>query len=256
MFFFKILLSFLLLSNSVLAHELHRKSVKKALCTVVSIHSKIDTVDPFWASNPFSLFFFGSFDNLPRSIKTNLGSGVIISSSGLILTNAHVVSKKKAYHMVSFLNGEQILADKVFEDPSKDLAILKLTKKSKSKCVAKIDLNKPIEIGDPVFAIGNPFNLSHSVSKGVVSSKSRVSPILPGEALIQTDAAINPGNSGGGLFDIYGNLIGINTVMISAQGYRGIALSIPSKVFLRFLERYASIDTTSSMDSFFKKRTK
>ena len=156
---------------------------------------------------------------------TNLGSGVIVSSKGYILTNNHVVAEADSI-VVALQDGQRIDAKIVGTDPESDLAVLK---------IERIDLpvlpfkKTPSLVGDVVLAIGNPFGVGQTVTQGIISATGRSGlGINTYEDFIQTDAAINPGNSGGALIDVAGNLVGINTAIFSRSGgSMGIGFAIP-----------------------------
>ncbi|HET9553906.1 MAG TPA: trypsin-like peptidase domain-containing protein [Anaeromyxobacteraceae bacterium] len=173
---------------------------------------------------------FGEFFDRPRYRKgyavTSLGSGVIVSPDGYVLTNNHVVERGARFR-VGFLDGRELTAKVVGTDPSSDLAVLKLDARERLPFVP-MGRSDDLLIGETVIAIGNPFGLSHTVTTGVVSAVHRSFPA--GERrmfdFIQTDASINPGNSGGPLLDIEGRLIGINTAILGERN-AGIGFAIP-----------------------------
>jgi serine protease Do len=167
-------------------------------------------------------------------MSASTGSGVIISGDGYILTNNHVVESAKEVRIT--LNDKRIFNAKVIgTDPSTDLAVIKIKEKELKSAqlpafkYANSDL---IDVGQWVLAVGNPFNLTSTVTAGIVSAKGRNIDILEGtysvESFIQTDAVVNPGNSGGALVDTEGNLVGINTAIITRSGrYEGYSFAIP-----------------------------
>jgi len=173
---------------------------------------------------------FGQFFDRPRFRKgyavTSLGSGVIVSPDGYLLTNNHVVERGARFR-VGFLDGRELTAKVIGTDPSTDLAVLKLDTKERVP-FAPLGRSDDLMIGETVIAIGNPFGLSHTVTTGVVSAVHRN--FKAGERtmfdFIQTDASINPGNSGGPLLDIDGRLIGINTAILGDRS-AGIGFAIP-----------------------------
>jgi len=170
--------------------------------------------------------FFGRFfgDMPERESKQNsLGSGFIISSDGYIFTNNHVVAKADKIK-VKLSNGKEYDAEVKGKDPNTDLALIKIKPDRDLPCVKLGDSDK-LRVGDWVFAIGNPFGLDHTVTAGIVSAKGRVIGAGPYDNFIQTDASINPGNSGGPLFNLDGEVVGINTA-IAAQG-QGIGFAVP-----------------------------
>ena len=179
---------------------------------------------------PFRDFFDQFFRNMPQMPQMpqgrqthGLGSGVIISNDGYILTNDHVVSGAKEV-TVTFSDQNEYKAKVVGRDPKTDLAVLKINGGKSLPSAALGDSDK-LKVGDWVVAIGNPFGLSNTVTSGIVSAKGRVIGAGPYDDFIQTDASINPGNSGGPLFNMYGQVVGINTAIIP-QG-QGIGFAIP-----------------------------
>ena len=161
-----------------------------------------------------------------------LGSGVVVSRDGLVLTNNHVV-KDADRILITLSNGRKYEAKVVGNDPKSDLAVIKLTKSPKGLRPIKIGDSAALRLGEFVLAIGNPFGLSGSVTMGIVSAKGRANVgIVDYEDFIQTDAAINPGNSGGALVNMRGELVGINTAILSRSGgYQGIGFAIPANMF-------------------------
>ncbi|MBI5379151.1 MAG: trypsin-like peptidase domain-containing protein [Nitrospirae bacterium] len=162
--------------------------------------------------------------------RRSLGSGFLVSEEGYILTNYHVVEKTDAFRVKLSVPPEveaeaEYAARVVGKDPMTDLALLKIELKRKFPTVRFGD-SDALEVGDWVVAIGNPFGLSHTVTAGIVSAKGRVLGTGPYEDFIQTDAAINMGNSGGPLFNLRGEVVGINTALVS--GGQGIGFAIPS----------------------------
>ena len=162
-----------------------------------------------------------------RSYANNsIGSGVIFSEDGYIVTNTHIISGNKLIK-VKLHNGEEIDANLIGADVNADIAVLKINSNSVLKPI-NVSNSDDLKIGDKVLAIGNPYGIGISVSSGIISATGRDygNPYLE---LIQTDAAINPGNSGGALINENGNLIGINTKIFSRTGaYQGLGFAIPS----------------------------
>jgi S1-C subfamily serine protease len=173
---------------------------------------------------------FGDFFERPRYRRgyqvTSLGSGVIVSPDGYVLTNAHVVERGARFR-VGLLDGRELLAKVVGTDPSSDLAVLKLDAKE-ALPYAVLGRSEGLLPGETVIAIGNPFGLSHTVTTGVVSAVHRN--FKAGNRtlfdFVQTDASINPGNSGGALLDIEGRLVGVNTAILGDRN-AGIGFAIP-----------------------------
>jgi len=211
--------------------------VKKVIPSVVNISTEKvvdfrvpDTFKRFF-NDPFFKRFFGMpFNNIPKKKKEfALGSGVILSKNGYIVTNYHVVSGATKI-IVKTIDGKEYKAKLIGSDPKTDLAVIKIDAKNLHP-ITIADSSK-VEVGDLVLAIGNPFGLKESVTAGIVSALNRDSIGLNTyENFIQTDAAINPGNSGGALVDMKGRLIGINSAIISRSGgNNGIGFAIPSNM--------------------------
>ena len=174
----------------------------------------------------FKQFFGDSLGEPRKQMESSLGSGVIVSPQGYILTNHHVI-KNADEILVALKDGRSAIATVIGTDPDTDLAVLQI----KLKNIPAITLSKPkdIEVGDIVLAIGNPFGVGQTVTSGIISATGRdMLGINTFENFIQTDAAINPGNSGGALVNSYGELIGINTAIYSQSGgSQGIGFAIP-----------------------------
>jgi serine protease Do len=212
--------------------------VKKVIPSVVNISTQkvIETKIPEqfrrFFEDPFFKRFFPPFLNPNKPHKRKefaLGSGVIISKDGYIVTNYHVVSGATKI-IVKTHDGKKYTAKLIGSDPKTDLAVIKIEAKNLQP-ITFADSSK-IKVGDIVLAIGNPFGLSESVTHGIISALNRTSIGLNAyENFIQTDAAINPGNSGGALVDLKGRLIGINSAIISRSGgNNGIGFAIPSNM--------------------------
>ena len=163
----------------------------------------------------------------PRELRrTSLGSGVIISADGYIVTNNHVVENADSIN-IRLTNFEEYDAEIIGRDPKTDLALLKIAAKNTLPAVKMGDSEK-LRVGDWVLAIGNPFGFEQTVTAGIVSGKGRSLGSGPYENFIQTDASINPGNSGGPLFNLDGEMVGINTAIYSRGGGNiGIGFAIP-----------------------------
>jgi serine protease Do len=175
-------------------------------------------------------FFWHFFGGIPwpfgPMLEHGLGSGVIVSSDGYILTNNHVVRNAKEIE-VALGDGRSFNAKVVGTDPQTDVALIKVDANN-LPALTLADSDKA-EVGDVVLAIGNPFGVGQTVTSGIISAKNRVTARGMDEDFIQTDAAINPGNSGGALVDCDGRLIGINTEILSRSGgNQGIGFAIPS----------------------------
>ncbi|HYA88270.1 MAG TPA: DegQ family serine endoprotease [Nitrospirota bacterium] len=183
--------------------------------------------------DPFFRKFFGDqfpHPNVPKEHKEqSLGSGVIVSEDGYIITNNHVIEKAQEIKVL-LLNKKDYNAKLVGADPKTDIAIIKIDAKG-LPALPWGDSNK-LRVGEIVFAIGNPFGLNQTVTMGIISAVGRANVgIADYEDFIQTDAAINPGNSGGALINARGELIGINTAILSRTGgYQGIGFAVPSSM--------------------------
>ena len=200
-----------------------RLAAQKASSAVVSINtSKVASKHPN-ANDPWFKFFYGDQGNEPSG---GLGSGVIVSPSGYILTNNHVVEGADEIEVI--LNDSRHAKAKIIgTDPDSDLAVLKI--ELDKLPIMVLGNSDSLQVGDQVLAIGNPFGVGQTVTSGIVSALGRNQlGINTFENFIQTDAAINPGNSGGALVDTNGNLLGINTAIYSRSGgSMGIGFAIP-----------------------------
>ena len=208
-------------------------AAKTASAAVVSINTSKAAVKNPQMNDPWFRFFFG--DQNPGEAQVGLGSGVIVSSSGYILTNNHVVEGADEIEVI--LNDTRKARAKVIgTDPDTDLAILKI--ELDKLPVILLGNSDELQVGDPVLAIGNPFGVGQTVTGGIVSALGRNQlGINTFENFIQTDAAINPGNSGGALVDVNGNLLGINTAIYSRSGgSMGIGFAIPVSTAKQVLE--------------------
>ena len=170
-----------------------------------------------------------------RQVLTGEGSGVVVDKAGYIVTNNHVVANADAI-TVSFSDGRRLPARIIGTDPTTDLAVLKVN--SADVIAAPWGDSDKLQVGDPVLAIGNPFQLARTVTFGIISAKDRrgLHPLLD---FLQTDAAVNPGNSGGPLVDLNGQVMGINTAIIG-KAYQGISFAIPSNVARKTYEEIRS----------------
>lgn len=211
-----------------------RMAAKKASPAVVSINTASRKPNlPDHAKDPWFRYFFGDQDD--ASPNAGLGSGVIVSTEGYILTNNHVI--EAADEITVILNdGRSTRAKLVGTDPDTDLAVLKI--KLDNLPVMVLSDSDQLQVGDVVLAIGNPFGVGQTVTSGIVSALGRNQlGINTFENFIQTDAAINPGNSGGALVDVQGNLLGINTAIYSRSGgSMGIGFAIPVSTARQVLE--------------------
>jgi serine protease DegS len=179
------------------------------------------------ANDPLFQYFFGEQAGGERQrLQTSLGSGVLLSAQGYVLTNNHVVAEADQIQ-VMLGDGRSLEAAIVGVDPETDLAVLKITAENLPSIV--LGDSEHLRVGDVVLAIGNPFGVGQTVTQGIVSATGRNQlGISTFENFIQTDAAINPGNSGGALINAHGELVGINTAIFSKSGgSQGIGFAIP-----------------------------
>lgn len=181
----------------------------------------------------FSWFFGGG----GSQTQVSTGSGVIINKNGYILTNNHVIDQSEQIEVIH--EKKSYIAKVVGTDPSTDLAVLKI--EADNLPAIKVGNSKQVQVGEWVLAVGNPFNLNSTVTAGIVSAKGRdinvVSGRFPLESFIQTDAAINPGNSGGALVNSTGELIGINTAILSHTGsYSGYGFAVPIDIAMKVVK--------------------
>jgi len=214
--------------------------VKKAQGSVVNIYTitvvkqrfpNLQFRDPFGQNDPFNEFFERFFrDQVPKEYRErSLGSGFIINKEGFILTNNHVVERSDEIRVL--LNNEKEFDAKIIgKDPKTDLALIKIEAEESLKPLPLGDSDN-LDVGDWVVAIGNPFGLEHTVTAGIVSAKYRRLGAGSYDNFIQTDASINPGNSGGPLLNTKGEVIGINSMIVSGGGESiGIGFAIPINI--------------------------
>jgi serine protease Do len=224
--------------------------VKRVVPSVVKVETRVDARDvevfgprgrtPF--DDPFFRRFFGPggpegggrrlFRHPPQH---GLGSGVIVSADGYIVTNNHVVDEADKVS-VTLSDGRKFTATVVGNDKKTDIAVIKIDE-TNLPAITFAD-SDAVEVGDRVLAVGNPFGLDQTVTSGIVSATGRAGATgLDYEDFIQTDAAINPGNSGGALVDFHGRLIGINTAIFSRTGgFQGVGFAIPSSLARNIME--------------------
>ena len=214
----------------------YSEAVRRAVPSVVNIYTSKEVKtprSPFFNDPVFRQFFGNRFDEQPQKTQ-GLGSGVIVSNQGYILTNQHVVEAADEIE-VALSDGRKLRARSVGSDPETDLAVLQVSAGALPSITFGDD--ESLKLGDVVLAIGNPFGVGQTVTMGIVSGLGRTPGINTFENFIQTDAAINPGNSGGALVDAAGNLVGINTAIYSQSGGSlGIGFSIPASTAKRVLE--------------------
>lgn len=212
-------------------------AAKKAMPSVVNIYTskEVRHRQPLTDDPILRRFFPGLDDNEPRR-ATSLGSGVIVSSEGYVLTNNHVVEEADDIELV-LADGRRMHAAVRGSDPESDLAVLKVD--GKNLPVITFGKLENVQVGDSVLAIGSPFGFGSTVTHGIVSALGRSHlGINRFEDFIQTDAAVNPGNSGGALVDSSGNLVGINSAIFSQSGgSQGIGFAIPVSLARNVLEQ-------------------
>ena len=216
-------------------------AAKKAMPAVVHISAKSSgktaSRDPQGYYNPFRYFFGEDFESFNRP-KQGTGSGVIYSTDGYILTNNHVVEFADDIQ-VTLYDNRKFNAKIVGTDKKSDLAVLKID--ASELPILELSNSDKAEVGQWVLAVGNPFDLTSTVTAGIISAKGRNIRLLGGgdaiEAFIQTDAAVNPGNSGGALVDSEGRLLGINTAIATPNGvFSGYSFAIPVQLAQRIAD--------------------
>jgi serine protease DegQ len=232
--------------SNVLSPGSYHDAVKRSMPAVVNIFTNKIPVKPNARkgskqnpADPLFKFFFG--DQPPdEEPSSSLGSGVLVSPEGIILTNHHVINGADDID-IALSDGRKVKAKIIGSDPETDIAVLKIEAKQLPPPIilGKIE---SVHIGDVVLAIGNPFGVGQTVTSGIVSAMGRDHVgINTFENFIQTDAAINPGNSGGALIDTRGNLIGINTAIYSNNGgSMGIGFAIPINLAKQVMESIIS----------------
>lgn len=203
-------------------------AAQKAMPSVVNIFTSTAATrsSNSLQNDPRFKFFFDEQDNAQRN-NASLGSGVLVSADGYILTNQHVIEEADQIE-VALADGRKARAHVIGSDPDTDLAVIKIDL-GKQLAAITFAQSEAVRVGDMVLAIGNPFGVGETVTMGIVSALKRDHLGLNTfESYIQTDAAINPGNSGGALIDVNGNLIGINSAIYSPNGGSlGIGFAIP-----------------------------
>jgi serine protease DegS len=214
-------------------------AVQAAAPAVVNIYTAkvITQRGPSASDDPFFQHFFGGDQGAPhKRLASSLGSGVIISSQGYVLTNNHVIDGADEIQ-VALVDGRSASASVVGTDPETDLALLKIELTNLPTIV--FGHTEELRVGDVVLAIGNPFGVGQTVTQGIVSATGRQQlGISTFENFIQTDAAINPGNSGGALINTEGQLAGINTAIFSRSGgSQGIGFAIPANLAKTVMEQ-------------------
>jgi serine protease Do len=220
-------------SFSAIVNRVEPAVVNIATTQVIDRKSKKHRSSPLDPDDPSEDFFFHFFDGQPGGktqpqAERSLGSGVILDKSGYILTNNHVI--EQATKIQVQLNGEttKYTAKVIGTDEDTDLAVIKIDA-GKELPSAKLGNSEGVQVGDWVLAIGSPFGLNATVTAGIISAKDRGGMGRQFQRFLQTDAAINPGNSGGPLVDMAGQVIGINTAILTGgRGYEGVGFAMPS----------------------------
>ncbi|WP_121067105.1 trypsin-like peptidase domain-containing protein [Chachezhania antarctica] len=214
--------------------------VKRAAPAVVNIYAKRMTEarpSPF-AGDPFFEDFFRGFGRPQPRVQNSLGSGVILDESGIVMSNYHVVGGATDIRVV-LADRREFQAHVLLADEMADLAVLQIDDAEDLPALSLRD-SDAVEVGELVLAIGNPFGVGQTVTSGIISGLARAG-VIRGNArsyFLQTDAPINPGNSGGALVDVNGDLIGINTAILSRSGgSNGIGFAIPANLVRAFLEQ-------------------
>src|SRR5450759_3419979 len=204
-------------------------AAEQTVHAVVHVHTK--TTMGSSADNPIMEWFYGDRNSKPREVN-GFGSGVIITADGYIITNNHVVENAESVD-VTLNNNRTFTAQVIGRDPASDIALLKI--KAENLPYIKYGDSDQLRLGEWVLAVGNPFNLTSTVTAGIVSAKGRSFTLPDGtyriESFIQTDAALNMGNSGGALVNTKGLLVGITSAIISPNGaYAGNSFAIPVSI--------------------------
>jgi Do/DeqQ family serine protease len=208
--------------------------VQKVAPAVVNVYAAkvIENRNPFYDDPFFRRFFGGPESSVPREqVQRALGSGVIVDSGGLVVTNNHVIEGASEVK-VALADKREFEADIVLKDTRADLAVLRLKDAHERFPALELGNSDEVQVGDVVLAIGDPFGVGQTVTHGIVSALARTQVgITDYQFFIQTDAAINPGNSGGALVDLSGRVIGINTAIFSRSGgSQGIGFAIPANM--------------------------
>lgn len=220
--------------------------VRTAAPAVVNVYvrSKVKVANSPFADDPFFRRFFGEQFGMPSErMQSSLGSGVIVSPDGVIVTNTHVVKGRGETEVRVALSDKREFDAKVLsQDEKTDIAILKIEGGAERFPAIELENSDTLEVGDLVLAIGNPFGVGQTVTSGIISAQTRTEiGKSDAQVFIQTDAAINPGNSGGALVDMAGKLVGINTMIFSQSGgSHGIGFAIPSNLVRVYLQGAAT----------------
>ncbi len=214
--------------------------VKRAAPAVVNIYAKtiVEQRNNPFAADPFFSQLFRDFGQPTRRVRSSLGSGVILSPDGLVVSNYHVVGGADVIR-VALADRREFDAEILLADKQADLVVMRL-KNARDLPWMRLTPSDELEVGDLVLAIGNPFGVGQTVSSGIISGLARSGSALGDKRsyFIQTDAPINPGNSGGALVDMKGRLVGINTsILTRSGGSNGIGFAIPADLVAAFLKQ-------------------
>jgi serine protease Do len=231
-------------SAQLVENQLRSYADVAELASPAVVNISTDKVVENMANHPFMDDpFFRRFFNMPEDenhprgnerVERSLGSGVVISADGYVLTNNHVVENADKIS-VTFEGDREYLAEVVGTDPRTDVALLKID--AEGLPFIKLADSDKLRVGDQVMAIGNPFGVGQTVTMGIVSALGRTIGLIDYEDLIQTDASINPGNSGGALVNMRGELVGMNSAILSRSGgSQGIGFAIPSNMAMRIAD--------------------
>ena len=243
-----LVINFTFFANAKNEPESFADLAEKLMPSVVNISTTqtiVTNVNPFpFEFPPGSPFedMFKEFSTPQKRKASALGSGFIIDAKGIVVTNNHVI--QGAEDIVVTVNGEKEYEAKIIgSDPLSDLAVLEIQSKEKFKTV-KFGNSDKARIGDWVLAIGNPFGFGGTVTSGIISARNRSIGLSRYEDYIQTDASINQGNSGGPLFDMKGDVIGINTAILGREGSIGIGFAIPANSAKRVINQLIEFGET------------
>lgn len=215
------------------------KAASPAVVSIKTLTQVLETKKNIEDNSLLERFFDQKSPHSNRfNTKTSLGSGVLLTTDGLVLTNYHVIANTKQIK-VTLMDGRSVEAKRVGSDPETDLALLKI-ELNNLPSIALSDSDQ-LEVGDIVLAIGNPYGVGQTVTQGIISATGRDRVGLNTyENFIQTDAAINPGNSGGALINTHGELVAINSAIYSQSGgYQGISFSIPINLAINVMKDLA-----------------
>jgi serine protease Do len=222
-------------------------AAEKSINSVVHVKTAVRAVYN-QVQSPLNFFFGSPQKGQKERMQLGTGSGVIISSDGYIVTNNHVIDKAEEI-LVSLNSGEDYKAIVIGADPTTDIALLKIVEEVSDLPYLSFSNSDNIRVGEWVLAVGNPFNLTSTVTAGIVSAKARNIGIIDEraaiESFIQTDAAVNPGNSGGALVNTRGELVGINSAISTHTGsFEGYSFAVPSNLaskVVRDLKEYGTV---------------